>query len=238
MKPLRFLTAMRRRLRWPIPLLSRSGDRLGDYAASCSTTGLLKRRSVPIERVWARVLKEGGARVRGPVALRDAGVPVHATDRRHIEIIATGLPMMHGVPIAVDATMVSPLHSNGIPWPGAAERPGVALGRARNTKEETYPELLQSPHLRLLTAGIETGGRLSSQALELLNVLASTKAESEPPALQVTAARAWRARWITMVSFVSQDSLAATLVDEGLSILDAPVAPCPLSVDVWLDSGP
>ena len=131
MKPLRFLVAMRRRLRWPILLGSSQRDHFGDYAASCNTTGLLKRRSVPIERVWSRVLKEGGARVREHVTLRDAGVPVPIDDRRQIEIIATGLPMEHGVPIAVDATMVSPLHSDGTPWPGAANRPGVALEAPR-----------------------------------------------------------------------------------------------------------
>ena len=42
-------------------------------------------------------------------------------------------------------------------------------------------------------------------------------------------------RWVTMVSIVTQDALAATLVDEGVGILDAGDAHEPLSVDVWLD---
>ena len=137
--------------------------------------------------------------------------------------------------MAVDATMVSPLHADGTPHSGAETRVGVALARGRRDKEVTYPELLSSPLLRLLTAGVETGGRLSKEALDLLSILASHKAVSEPPALRAAAARAWRARWVTMVSVVCQDSLAATLIDDGVSLLDTALSPEPLSVDVWLD---
>ena len=37
----------------------------------------------------------------------------------------------HGVPLACDATMLSPLHADGTPWPYAAVRDGVALERER-----------------------------------------------------------------------------------------------------------
>ena len=211
-------------------------DRFGDHPASCNRSGLLKIPSGPIERVWARVLREGGARVRERVKLRDAGVQVPGHDDREIEIVATGLSLEHGVPVAVDATMVSPLHADGTAYAGAASRIGVALARGRKNKEDTYPELAESSYLRLLAAGVETGGRLSKDALRLLTGLASSKAESEPPPLQGSAARAWRARWLVMISVVCQDALAATLVDDGVSVLDAPVSTAPLSVDVWLDA--
>ncbi len=38
-----------------------------------------------------------------------------------------------------------------------------------------------------------------------------------------------------MISVVSQDALAATLVDDGVALLDAAQVPCPSSVEVWLD---
>ena len=131
MTPLRFITALRRRLRWPLPLcVGRCRgrycrghlDRLGDHATSCPRSGLLKLRARPLERTWARVLREVGARVRENVYVRDAGIPeVDPTVGRRIEVVATGLPSFNGVPLAVDATLVSPLPVDGTPQPGADE---------------------------------------------------------------------------------------------------------------------
>ena len=111
----------------------------------------------------------------------------------------------------------------------------MALARAKRDKEATHRELATSPQLRLLTAGVETGGRLSKEAIHLLTVLSAHRASFEPQALRAAAARAWRARWVTMVSTVCQDALAATLVDDGVSLLDVAQSSEPTSVDVWLD---
>ena len=47
--------------------------------------------------------------MRENVALVDTAVPnIDPRDRRRIEIIASGLPVAQGVPIAVDVTMVTP----------------------------------------------------------------------------------------------------------------------------------
>ena len=242
--PLRFHVAMRRRLRWPLPLAShrcrgrtcmQALDELGDHAASCTRSGLLKLRSRPIEQMWVRILREARARVRENVSLHEAGVPVDPADGRNIEIVATGLPIHQGIPVAIDATMVSPLHTDGTPHPHADERPGVALGRGRRCKEATYPELMSSSRLRLLTAGVETGGRLSQEALDLLEQLAAHRASSEPQALRGSIARAWRTRWTIMLSVTCQDSLAATLVDDGVNFLDAVSTGSPSSIEVWLE---
>ena len=243
-QPLRFQVAVRRRLRWPLPLAShrcrgqtcrQAQDDRGDHAASCNRSGLLKLRSRPIEKMWARILREGGARVRENVTLHDAGVPVDPQDGRNIEIVASGLSIHQGIPLAIDATMVSPLHADGTPHQRADERPGVALGRGRHVKERTYPELLTSSRLRLITAGVETGGRLSKEALDLLAELASFRTRSEPQALRGSIARAWRSRWTVMLSVTCQDALVATLVDDGVSFLDAVCTGSPSSTDVWLD---
>ena len=128
-------------------------------------------------------------------------------DGRNIEIVATGLPIHQGIPLAVDATMVSPLRTDGAPHPHADQRPGVALGRGRRYKESVYPELVECSRLRLVTAAVETGGRISREALHLLSELASFRARSEPPALRGQVARAWRVRWTVMLSVACQDAL-------------------------------
>ena len=136
MRPLRMQIALRRRLRLPLPLCaSRCNgkacrkllDRLGDHRASCQLAGRLKRRSRPLERVWARFFREAGARVVEHAFLRDTSIPgIRADDGRHVEILASGLPLYHGVPLAVDASLVSPLHADGTPWAHAASQDGVA----------------------------------------------------------------------------------------------------------------
>ena len=58
-----------RRLRLPFPLDVRrcscggTLDELGDHRSACSQVGKLARRAVPLERAWARVCREAGARV-------------------------------------------------------------------------------------------------------------------------------------------------------------------------------
>ena len=79
-RPAFFQVALRRLLRLPVWLGSRRGqghcggcllDRQGDHVSSCPTIGFLQRRAKPLERAWAQVLHEGGARtVRQPL-LRD-----------------------------------------------------------------------------------------------------------------------------------------------------------------------
>ncbi len=131
--------------------------------------------------------------------------------------------------------MVSPLQTDGEPHPQAQSRIGVTLARARRAKESTYPELLTSSRLRLLVAAIEVGGRISAEAAQLLVDLSTYRARSEPNVLRSSIARMWRSRWSIMFSVACQDVLAATLVDDGIDVLDAVGTGSPLSVDVWLD---
>ena len=49
--------------------------------------------------------------MRERVLLRDTSVAnIDPSDGRHIEVVATGLPLAHGIPLAVDCTVVAPLH--------------------------------------------------------------------------------------------------------------------------------
>ena len=137
----------------------------------------MKLRAVPLEKMWARILREAGARVREHFFLRNAGIEsISPQDGRHIEIVATGLPLHRGVPLAVDATLVSPLHADGSPQPGAASEAGASLRRAEHSKQTTYPELVDSARLRLVTAAMEAGGRSNEAAQQLLSAAAVVRA--------------------------------------------------------------
>jgi hypothetical protein len=175
--------------------------------------------------------------VRENLWLRDAGLPgIDPGDGRRIEVVATGLPVARGIPVAVDATLVSPLHADGTPFPGADSRAGVSFKRAERSKATTYPELVNSSVLQLVTVASETGGRLNRAGCSLLADAAVARARTEPAVLRKLAARGWRTRWTTLVSVSVQSALAATLVNDGTCLLDAADGPAPLAVDVWLNA--
>ena len=153
--------------------------------------------------------------------LRESSAPVPPHDARRIEILATGLPLYRGVPMAVDVTMVSALHADGTPWAGAAERDGTAILRAERAKAVCYPELVRSSVLRLVTVACEVGGRWNAASQDLLRRLAAAKARSAPPALWGTARGAWLRRWTALLSVAQQRALAETLVDAAPVELDA-----------------
>ncbi len=239
--------ALRRHLRWPLPARVRfcNGaacrkrlDALGDHRAACSRSCRLKRRSRPFERIWARVLREAGARAVDNFFLRDTSVSVPASDGRRIEILATGLPVYRGVPMAIDASMVSALHAGETPWSKAASEDGVAIRRAETDKATAYPELVRSPLLRLVTVACEVGGRWSSEARDVLRRLAAATARSAPQALRGAARGAWLRRWSDLLSVAQQRALAATLVDavpvdlDGVDGAEPPLA-CVCEED-WL----
>ena len=102
-------------------------------------------RGNPVERMWARVCREGGARVQTNVFLRDLNLPgVTVHDGRRIEVIANGLPLFHGAQVAIDATIVSPLRGDGQPVAGADRHDGIAIHSPCNGKHAAYRELTHS----------------------------------------------------------------------------------------------
>ena len=136
-----------------------------------------------MERAWARVFREAGCRVLENVMLRDMGLPgISVADGRKLEVVATGSPLAQGVPLAVEATMVSILHSDGEPWRGRGGTitAGLSLSGAEHSKQDTYPELVDSPIARLTTLACETGGRWSSTCHEVVEQLAAAKARAAP----------------------------------------------------------
>ena len=81
-------------------------------------------------------------------------------DQRRIEVIVDGLTLWHGAQLAVDTTLVSPLHGDGSARRNAATTSGVALRDARRAKERTYPELTgEGERAKLAVLAAEMGGR-------------------------------------------------------------------------------
>lgn len=78
---------------------------------------------------------------------------------------------------------------------------------------------------------------MCEEALGLPCSVAFLRALSEPLPLRRHTARAWYARWVTLLSVAAQDAFAAASGVEGTSLLEACSRAPPLSVDVWLDGG-
>ena len=113
--------------------------------------------------------------------LRDINVGVRATDDRKIEVLAQDLPCFGGAQLAIDVTLRS------------------AVG-ARTDKEIRYPELTTG-RCRLVVVAIETGGRWSEEAVDLLWQLSCAKARDVPR------------RWSRMLSTSCALAFAASLVE-------------------------
>jgi len=147
------------------------------------------------------------------------GLPgVASADNREVEIVAKNLPMRHGIPLACDATVCSPLHANGEARPRAAEE-SVAIADAQDRKHTKYPEIIHSQRCQLIVLACEVGGRWSDTCCWLIRELAIWRSRTVSPRLRRSTARAWEARWWSMLSVAVQDSLAATLVDDAPHLL-------------------
>ena len=107
---------------------------MGDHAAACPRTGLLQRRARPLEHAWTRVAREAvGAEeqvVPQQWLANTTAAGVNPNDRRRLDLVVHGASAT-GAALCCDATLVSPLHRNGLAHAGAAEEDGVALQAAR-----------------------------------------------------------------------------------------------------------
>ena len=99
-------------------------------------------------------------------------------------MLASGLPFYGGKPLLCDATVRSPLTGEGLAIPAAHRVNGVALQRAEQQKEAKYGDVSASGLCKLVTLASETGGRWNDGAIELVDRLATYKAQSAPPALR------------------------------------------------------
>ena len=210
-EPQLFRVLLLRRLRISLPSsrrfcrCGRSLDAFGHHRAACSRAGVLGRRGFALESAAARICREAGGRVTTNVFVRDLDVAVpNALDGRRLEV-ADGLPLFGGAQLAVDTTLVWPLHADGSRH--AADSDGAVLATARRRKERTYSELVgPESRARLVVLALETGGRWSDEAMAFVRLLARAKVRSEPRILK-------KRRWLTMLGCAAARALAASLLE-------------------------
>ena len=213
-----FRVLLLRRLRLPLPFsrrFCRCGrllDSLGHHRAACSRVGVLGKRCFALESAAAKICREAGGRVATDLFVRDLDVNVpNLMDNRRLEVVADGLPLFAGAQLAVDTTLVCPLHADGTPHRGASTLDGAVLVKARRRKERTYPELLlPGSKARLVVLALETGGRWSSEALAFVRLLAGTKARSEPQMMRKRVEQAWWFRWLSLLGCAAARSFASS----------------------------
>ena len=178
-------------------------DVQGWHRAACPRSGRVKSRAQALERTLARVCREAGATVRFNAMLRDMN---------NIEVLASGLPLHHGVHLAVDITIRCVDTAESRACPNAATTNGAVLQAARAQKATKYAELLHGDRCRLVVVGVETGGRWSDEAMQFIAELAACKARETPPVMRFSTFLAWQRRWTRMIATSCGRAVAHSLV--------------------------
>ena len=191
---------------------------VGNHRLACGSSGRLTRRGRALELAFAQLLKEAGGRgavVSSRPFLRDLGVPgVAAHDHRELDVVARGLPLFGGRPLVVDATLRSPLTSAGFVRFAADLSDGATFRRARQDKEQKYPELLGQAHrLKFVVAACEVGGRCSDECVDLVRALVMHRAMQAAPALRGSVRACLARRYWGIISVAIQRAVAVSLLD-------------------------
>ena len=140
---------------------------------------------------------------------------VPAGDERRVEVLASGLPGWGGKQLAVDATLRSALTTDGAAQPGAHDTNGAALQHAKQTKLSTYPEFASSARCQLVVVGVETGGRISDEAVDWITELAWARARAAPTHLRTAARLGFERRWKRLLACSAAfPTTAALLLDK------------------------
>ena len=130
-----------------------------------------------------------------------------ASDGRRLEVVADGLPLFGGAQLAIDTTLVSTLHANGLPRRAGVD--GAALQAARRRKEWRYPELARRVgRARLVVLAVEVCGRWSKETQSFLSSLAHAKARSETSLMRRRVL--W---WVSLFSCTVARAVATSLLE-------------------------
>ena len=177
---------------------------------------MLGTRGFQLERAAAQICKEAGGRVGVGRFVRDLDlVAFNGFDQRRIEVIVDGLTLWHGAQLAVDTTLVSPLHGDGSARRNAATTSGVALRDARRAKERTHPELTgEGGRARLVVLAAEVGGRWSEETALFLGALAKARAQESPQLLQSRVTAAYIRRWSALLACSLARSFTLSLLEQ------------------------
>ena len=196
--------------------------------------GVLAGRGWALESAVARVCREAGGASHhkcddqrlGPDPTRRGGCPETGSG-------GDGLPLFCGAQMAVDATLVSAIRSNGTARRRADRIDGVALWEARRRMERTYPELMgRDRRARLVVLGRRSRGSVVARDA---TQLARAKARGVTNLMRRRAEQAWRLRWGSILACAVARTVASTM----LELPDARGADgdTPASQDVEQDGG-
>ena len=243
-----FRMAVLRRLGLPVETLAdtcegcgNNLDEMGYHRTTCMRSGRVQTRHKPLIQIWRRIFREAGINISNRNTERTLGsthIRRSPNDLRRMDFLCPGVDgVFGGAPLFVDVTMVSPLHGNGTPMPHSATEDGTAVRRAAETcRLRDYPDVEASPHAQLLSLGVETYGRWSSQCQVLIRNLARSKSANAPAYLQKAVQHAFFARAWTLLSVCVQQIVCESIVrDSGADLLDAAESLSRLTFEDLLD---
>ena len=213
---------------------------MGYHLLSCTVSGRLQERAYPFERTLMQICREAGGRLSRPQPLvrrlgLTGGVP-NVADQRRIDFAVYGLPICGGLPLCVDATIVSPISAEGVPHPSCTTDHDAVFVAAYRDKFETYSDLVASDRCQFIVLAAGTGGRWSPDLVWFMRELAKFRAESEPAILRRSMEAAFLRRWWSLLSVALHGSIAAAL-DPSVDVADG-LFPIADAIDVWVRDPP
>ena len=116
-------------------------------------------------------------------------------DRRKIDFSVFGLPVFGGLPICADATIVSPVTTEGVPHPRCTHDADTVFDRAINERRDTYHDLVPSRRCAFVVLAARFGGRWHDDCIRLVRDLAFFRTSSEPIVLRRSMQLAYQRRW-------------------------------------------
>ena len=157
-------------------------------------------------------------------------VPVPAKDEGAIEVLASGLPLHHSAQLAVDITIRSA--TTGAPFCKRRSHIWRSSDGSQARQRMEVQRALGWGRCRLVVVGVETSGRWSPEAVELVDMQAGARAREAPSVLRRSAHIAWRCRWRRMLAVSCARAFVSSLVS-GLSDPVGTVGATPDLADVF-----
>jgi len=239
----RFVSTLRRRAWMPLAVgdaVCPCGavlDPFGVHLLSCMRSGAVQRRAASLERAFMGICVEARGRCRWKPLVRDLnfgppGELLAAEDTRQLDFACFGLPVFGGMPLAVDATIVSPISAEGVPHAGCALDADEVFASAEAAIARDYGDVARGGRAALLCLASSVGGRWNGASRSLIRQLVEHHAREQPSVLRRSVELALTRRWWAVLSIARDEALAASLdpcdlvAERGLPPLDV--------IDVWL----
>ena len=170
--------------------------------------------------------------------VRELVPSVRASDGRQADVFVKGWSLGRGLPVVGDMCMGSAMHSDGTPYPGAANLDGRAIGRLTEQKHNKYPELVASDRLHYVVLAVEEGGRWGPDVFAVMRDLVRLKVAPIHPLLRRSAALAYTRKWWSILAIGAQTAAVDCILGQGQQVW-VPQAPPPLASDfAWADVAP